>query len=52
MLGWDQYEFGKKRAKTRYAEQLFSHPVGTTGHVVHSGAFGAQNVDTLLFMLG
>jgi hypothetical protein len=26
--------------------------VGSVGHVVHSGAFEAQNVDTLFFMLG
>jgi hypothetical protein len=25
--------------------------VGHAGHVVHSGAFGEQNVDTLFFML-
>jgi hypothetical protein len=26
--------------------------VGTTGHIVYSGAFRARNVDTLIFMLG
>jgi hypothetical protein len=51
MLGWDQYGFDKKRAGTRYAELVFLHPVGSVGHVVHSGAFGALNVDALFFML-
>jgi hypothetical protein len=30
---------------------VFLHPMGSMGHVVHSGAFGARNIDTLLFML-
>jgi hypothetical protein len=37
MLGWDQYGFNKKHGKIRYAELLFLHPVGSVGHVVHSG---------------
>jgi hypothetical protein len=27
------------------------HPVGLVGHVVHSGASWAQNINTLFFML-
>jgi hypothetical protein len=31
---------------------VFLHPEGSTGHEVHSGASGAQNVNTLFFVLG
>jgi hypothetical protein len=41
----------QKRAGTRYAELVFLHPVGYAGHIVHSGASGSCNVDTLFFML-
>jgi hypothetical protein len=35
---WDQYRFHKKRTGTRYVELVVLHPVGSAGHVVHSGA--------------
>jgi hypothetical protein len=41
MLGWGWYGFHKKRTGTCYAELESWHLVGSVGHVVHSGAFGA-----------
>jgi hypothetical protein len=41
MPGWGRYEFHKNGARTLYTKILFLHPVGSTGHVAHSGAFGA-----------
>jgi hypothetical protein len=52
MLGWALCSFHKKRTGTRYAELAFLHLVRTAGHIVHSGASGMQNVNTLYFMLG
>jgi hypothetical protein len=52
MLGWDRYGFDKRRIGTRYAELVFLHPMGSVGHVGHSGASRAQIVNALFFMLG
>jgi hypothetical protein len=52
MLRWARCGFHKNHAGTRYAELVFLHPVGYTGHVEHTGKYGAQKVDTLFFMLG
>jgi hypothetical protein len=50
MLGWDRYGFNKKRAGSHYAELMFLNLVESVGHVVHSGPFGARNIDALFFM--
>jgi hypothetical protein len=31
---------------------FFLHPMGSAGHIVHSGASRAQNINTLFFLLG
>jgi hypothetical protein len=51
MLGLVRYGFDKKRIRTRDAKTVFLHPVGSVGHVVHSGVCRAQNIDVPVFML-
>jgi hypothetical protein len=36
---------------THYIELGVLHPMGSAGHIVHSGASRVQNVDALFFML-
>jgi hypothetical protein len=52
MFGWDRYKFKKKRVGISYAKIMFLRPVGSVGHIVHSSASGARNVDALLVILG
>jgi hypothetical protein len=42
----------KSVPQTYYAKLVFLHPVGSSGHIVHSVASGARNVNTLMFKLG
>jgi hypothetical protein len=51
-LGRTGYGFHKKRVGTLYVELVFLHTMGSTGHIVRSGAFGAQNVKALFSMVG
>jgi hypothetical protein len=41
MLEWNRYGYDKTRVESRYAELLILHLVGSSGHVVHSGMYGA-----------
>jgi hypothetical protein len=52
MLGWDWSGFDKKCARTHYAELVFLHLVGSTGHVVHSCKSRARNIDVLFLIPG
>jgi hypothetical protein len=52
MLGWDRCSFHKKPVRTRYAQLVFLHLVGSAGHVVHSSGSGAQTFDAPFFILG
>jgi hypothetical protein len=52
MLGWDRYGFKKKPTRTSYAEHVSLCPVGSMGHIVHSGVTEARNVTALFFMMG
>jgi hypothetical protein len=51
MLRWAWCGCHKKHVGTRYAVFLFFHLVRYVDHAVCSGAFGTQNVNTLIFML-
>jgi hypothetical protein len=42
----------KKARPIHYAELVLLHPVGSAGHVGHSGASRARNMIALFFMLG
>jgi hypothetical protein len=42
----------KKLDGRRYSDLMFLHPMGSVGHVEHSGASGEQNIDALFFKLG
>jgi hypothetical protein len=42
----------QKSRRDTLRETCVLHSVGSTGHVVHFGAFGARNIDALLIMHG
>jgi hypothetical protein len=41
----------QKRVRTRYAELVFLHLVGSTDHVVNPSASGMENIDALFFII-
>jgi hypothetical protein len=43
--------FPQNFTETRYNELVFSHPVGSTGHIAHSGVSRERNIDALFFLL-
>jgi hypothetical protein len=47
----DPMRIPQKARMTRYDELVFLNRVGSTGHVLCSGASGPRNVDALFFML-
>jgi hypothetical protein len=51
MLTWALCGFQQKRAETRYAKLVFLHPVRSVGHILHSAASRARNIDVLYFIL-
>jgi hypothetical protein len=42
----------QKHARTCHTDHVFLHPVGSVGHLVHSGTFGARNIAAQFLMLG
>jgi hypothetical protein len=40
MLGWNWYGSHKKCTEAHYAKLVFLHPLGSTGHEMHSGVSG------------
>jgi hypothetical protein len=52
MLGWTRCGFHKKCVGTHYAELMLLNPVGCADHVVHSGASGPRNIDSLFLCSG
>jgi hypothetical protein len=52
MLGWGRYGFHKKRARIRFPELVFLHPMQSAGHIVHYGASKVQNVNAVFSCSG
>jgi hypothetical protein len=48
---WARCSLNKTRAEAHYAEVVLLNMVGSAGHVMHSIASSARNIDALYFML-
>jgi hypothetical protein len=42
MVGWARCSFHKKLIRSRYTKHVVLHPMGSTGHVMHSSSSGYE----------
>jgi hypothetical protein len=47
MVGWGQVRIQQETHRDTLRQTCVLHPVGSAGHVVHSGVSGVRNGDTI-----